>query len=257
MKNIRKILLFCLIAVICISMMACGAKNDSEVGEMAPGGTISGTGSNAIVSDSIDRKIVYTVSMRVTSKDISAFENELSEKSKALGGYVETNNEEYSDGECISIYTVYRIPTEKLDEFVNSIEGKATVEKKSVNTSDITTQYVDAQSEKHALEERKAQLENLLKTVDMSAGEQISIINEISNVNKELQAIELMISEYDSEVEFSSVSISINQPKSFLDVFIPAVIVIVICLIPFFAPAIVLIIIFFTRKRKAQRNKKA
>ena len=71
MKNIRKILLFCLIAVICISMMACGAKNDSEVGEMAPGGTISGTGSNAIVSDSIDRKIVYTVSMRVTSKDIS------------------------------------------------------------------------------------------------------------------------------------------------------------------------------------------
>lgn len=246
MKNrlITCLLLTLLTLSLCFSFVSC--KEDSRAGGADLGNSEI---SSEIVNSDINRKIIYTVDIGIKSENITETKSSISAKCDALNGYIESNNESYSDGECTFVRTTYRIPTENLDEFIASLENYGGIERKNVETTDITTEYVNAEAKKSSLEERKAALEKLLDDPSTSAGDKVNIINEISEVNAELQSIELIINSYDSKVGYSSVYITINEPDSPWGG-------IIVFMIFVGAPAIVaLIIIIANRRSKKKENK--
>ena len=163
---------------------------------------------------------------------------------------MERNEEDYSDGECTSAYVVFRVPTEQLDTFIAAMEsGGGKVSDKRVFSTDITTSYVNATAKKTALETKKAALQALLADATLSASDKVSVISEIAAVDTELQTIELTINEYDSLVDYSTVSVNIQLPAPFMSVFMPFFILLGV-------PAIVLATVFgVLRMRKKRRAK--
>ncbi len=243
----KKLLALVMTIILCACLVACSAPNsDYEAGKA------HGDAQASIVNNPLNRKIVYTVYMTLESKDITALKNSINAKNDELGGYIEDSDEDYSDGECVEARITYRVPTEKLDEFVNTIEGNGGVESKSISTTDITTSYVDALAEKSALEQRKALLSQMLDDTSISATDRINIINEISKVNTELQSIELLINNYDSDVNYSTVVITIEEAPAFMDYFTP---VIIFVLIPIAVLGIVFGSIAISKKRRIAENK--
>ena len=218
MKRFIQVVPLLLILTLCFLMIGCSASAPSD--NYAPEAEENGADSS-IVNTEVNRKIIYTVTMRITADDVAAAKQTITSKSSALGGYVESNNESYDDGKCERVYVTYRIPTEKLDEFISSIEGNGSIESKNVSTTDITTSYVDAEAKKNALLERKQLLEEMAEEDGISTSDKLSIINEISEVNTELEEINLLIKGYDSKINYSTVTLTINQAPSFLDTFIP------------------------------------
>ncbi len=204
---------------------------------------------NNIVINNVNRKITYTVTLDVTTDDISALKNKITAKCNEFGGYIQDNEEIFDSGKCTSADITYRIPTEKLNEFVSSIEGQGGIDSKTIKSTDITTDYVDAEAEKASLLERKDQLAELLNDPELPSAERMNIINEISSVNTEIQKIELMISGYDSDVMYSTVILDINEPTSFLDVFIP---IFILFILPAVIPLIILSVKSFNRKKRTQ-----
>ena len=234
---------FILLISLCLSLVSCGEgeKVDTSLGD--------GKTSSEIVNSELNRKIIYTVNIDLETESISDAKVAISEKCAALGGYVESNNESYSDGECTSVSTTYRIPTDKLDEFVSSVESQGSIDRKRVSTTDITTSYVNAEAQKSALEERKAALEEILADEGISASDRISVINEISSVNTALQEIEITLKSYDSKVDFSYVTVNIDEPSSFIGVIIVLGVLIAI-------PCAIILIYDLSRKKKAAKSEK-
>ncbi len=239
MKKTLSVLL--LLTLLCLSLFACGQSEDSS-GAATPE---AGKG-ESVLADTVNRKIVYTVELAIKGDDVGALKKSLTEKSTALGGYVEYTNENYDDGVCTYAFVTYRIPTEQLDAFIGNVEGAAKLTDKNVSTTDITEIYVDAQSEKASLESRRAMLEDILDGTDLSAADRISVINEIAEVNTALTKIELLIRDYDSRVGFSTVTVRINETVGFLDVFIPLLVGFLIIAVP----TGTIITVFCVRKRK-------
>ncbi len=244
MKRMMRLLSLLLLVTVLLLASACSSKED--VGDSAS--PEAGT-PESIVNDDLNRKIVYNVSISMDSEDVTACKNIITEKCKAVGGYVESNGESYEDGKCTSANVTYRIPTERLDEFVASIEGQGTVARKRIGTTDITTTYVNAEARKTALEERKALLEQLLADSTISASDRIAVINEISSVNTELEAVALLITQYDSQVNYSTVTVSIDEPVSGWQI---ALILIIAVLIQIGLPVLIILLCL-----RARRNKKA
>lgn len=243
MKHFIQIFTLCLAFAICLSMAACSSADSN----FAPDLGAEVDESSSIVNNDLDRKIIYTVTMRLTAKDVASVKTDITSKSNALGGYVESNNESYEDGKCTYATITYRIPTDKLDEFVASIEGHGGVDSKKVSTTDITTSYVNSEAKKNSLLERKQLLEEMLNEDGISTSDRLSIINEISEVNTQIQEIELLLKGYDSDVDYSTINLTINQAASFIDVFAPI-------LIFFILPA--MIGLFFIVRGAVRRKKR-
>ncbi len=222
-----------------------GSAGDFE----ATGG--AGLGKESIVNDATDRKIIYNVSIGMDADDVASAKNAVAEKLSALGGYVENSSERFSDGKCDYSELTLRIPTEKLDEFLASVEANGSISYKRVSSTDITTSYVSAEAKREALIERKAQLEQLLTEAGITTSEKLNVINEISSVSSEIKSLDLMINGYDSKLAFSTVILDIDRAPSVFEVVlgvvfgaIPAIVVV----------GIVLLVIFRRRKYRKAKN---
>lgn len=197
------------LALLALVLCLCGCSSGGMAGDGAeyPGG---GSDSSTIVADGVGRKIVYTVNMDIETGDVASVRESVLASGRAAGGYVEQQND-YGGADLSHSYIVFRVPTDKLEEFVGGAEGLGKVVSKRVSSTDITTEYVNSSARKAAYEERKAQLEAILEEDGLTAADRIAVIDSISEVNAALQEIELQLTQYDSLVEYSTVRLDIYR----------------------------------------------
>lgn len=244
MKRFSKIIMLCIAIILCLCFVACNSSDGESLGDI-PSSEGAGAG-KPIVNNELNRKVTYSVNISMRVDDVQKAQGTISEKSSVLGGYIQTTTENYDDGKITYVNIVYRVPTEKLDEFVSSVEGNGEITDKSVSTTDITTEYVNAQAQRNSLLERKQSLDALLSDTSVSASDKVNIINEISKVNAELLSIELLITQYDSEVDYSTVTVRIREKTTFGDVFG----VIIACVLIISVIVSLAILISYLKKRK-------
>ncbi len=218
MKRFFQYLCICLLSILCVLFVGCGA-NGAQNYSSAPetGNDVGDKTQSVTISNPLNRKIVYTVRLQADCEDVKDAKGKLDEKCTTLGGYIEYNSEDYAEGKCTYAYITYRVPTDKLNDFIAQAEKSGEITSKSVDTTDITTAYVNASAQKTALETRKAALQALLNDTAVSASDRITIINEISKVDTELQSIELLLTQYDSMVDYSTVTVTLHDAEWYAD----------------------------------------
>ena len=116
-------------------------------------------------SSKTNRKIIETIYYSVQTKSFDEFVTSLESKAVSVGGYIEQSDVRGNSYDDISSrYATYtfRIPSEKVDEFTKTVSNNATITNRTVNTEDVTLQYVDIESRIKALKTEKASLEELL-----------------------------------------------------------------------------------------------
>jgi len=139
----------------------------------------------------------------------------LKDQISAVGGYIEN-----SSSSSPSAYNTYggsrnmsltiRIPSDKLDAFVNDVENVGNVTYKSENVQDITLQYTDTESRKNSLLTEQERLNQLMKQAE-TVEDLIAIESRLSEVRYELESIESQLRTYDNQVDYSTVTVSINE----------------------------------------------
>jgi hypothetical protein len=105
---------------------------------------------------------------------------------------------------------VARVPSQKLDAFLNSLEENGTVISRSVNTADVTDEMIETGSRKEALlAEEKALLAILEKAVTVE--DIIRVQDRLSNVRAELQAYSQKLQGLQNQVAYSTVRIDVSE----------------------------------------------
>jgi len=156
-----------------------------------------------------DRAVIANAGISLQTKMYDACTAALKAKLKELEGYAEVYNEEnYESGRQARILA--RVPSKKLDVFLDSLAENAVVIRKTSSFSDVTDTLIDTESKKKALETERDALLKLMDRAD-NIDEIIRVQNRLSDVRGDLESYLKKLQDLKSQMAYSSVEITISE----------------------------------------------
>lgn len=166
------------------------------------------------------RKLIRNVNLSVETDSFDNLLTDLQNQITALSGYVERSDISGSSmtwgNRPSSRYAsmTARIPSNKLDQFVKTVQDYSNVTYKSENTTDVTLQYSDLESRKKSLTMEQERIWALLEKADTLEAV-ISLEERLSEIRYQLESMESQLRLYDNQVDYSTVEISIQEVTAF------------------------------------------
>lgn len=155
------------------------------------------------------RKLIKTVNMTVETEDYDGLLDTLDKKIAELGGYTEYFSTQGNGSNRYGSMTI-RIPKEKLDTFLEMVDGVSNITYRQENVEDVTLDYVDVESRKKMLETEQQRLLELLETAE-SLDDILTIESRLTEVQYELDSKESQLRTYDNQIDYSTVYLDINE----------------------------------------------
>jgi hypothetical protein len=178
--------------------------------------TTAGMTANGEVSKTVQvgRKLIRTFDVNIETKEFDQVLSGIQAKVQELGGYIEHSSLDggskyYNHYNRYSNMTV-RIPSDKLDGFIENVKESANVTYISESTEDITLKYVDTESRKIALEIERDRLLELLEKAE-TVEDIITIEGRLSEVRYQLESYASQLRTFDNQVDYSTVHINISE----------------------------------------------
>jgi hypothetical protein len=227
MKN-RKYLAIILSAVLIVSLLTgCAKSMDAGMAEdyyyNAPESAGSGVyddsykevGEASIAEAELtDRKLIKTVELDAETEDLDELLGTLTQQVNQLGGYVENqrvyNGSAYSKYRSRSASMTIRIPAEKLDAFVNHVEGSTNIVSRYSYIDDVTLTYVATESRVNALVAEEQRLLELLGQAE-TMSDLLEVEARLTDVRYELESVTSRLNVLKNQVSYSTVNLSIDE----------------------------------------------
>ena len=223
----KKFIALLLILVLSLSLLvSCGDASMDGTGNSAPTTSApsqSGESSDTSKVDSTDyeRKIIKTYNISLETKNYESARDSITSVASSMGGYISDSSEKdtvTSQGkkDRYATFTV-RIPSEKVDAYVEEIAKNASVLSKRLSTEDITTSYYDLQSQLESLVEQEQRIIKLMDeatnyTYLLQLDDKLTSIRaQINNINKQIQI-------YDKSVALSYVYITLDEVVEYTEI---------------------------------------
>ena len=178
-------------------------------GEPAPdkGVTDGVTGGGEVVTD--NRDVITTGTVSLTVKDPIAAAQTAAHITEKAGGRVDSRTENPSvDDQPASANLVLRIPADELDNAVVELKKLGTVNRVSLNSTDITQQTQDIEARITSLQTSVDRLLSLMaKATD--ATDLIAIESALSQRQSELEGLQAQRDYLADQVDFSTISLEL------------------------------------------------
>jgi hypothetical protein len=188
-KNIQKISIFMIVSFM---LFSCSSAPHAGMEARAPVSSYEdGESAQRSRSESDDRMVAYSVSMELSVKNPAETRQLISEQIKINKGFIVKETEDY-------IST--RIPSENMDDFLDSIKKLGKIENESKTGTDITDQYRDNVIRLDSLKNVRNRYLALL--------EKANTINEILSIEKELERVNLQIDRLEGAIKHAELSVS-------------------------------------------------
>ena len=215
----KKSLLILVVVLVTLSLLcsfaACSKNADTEEAPY-PGANdeisykSANAGSTTKVILTSDRMMVYTVDTALTVKDYSEAATAIRATLAEAGGYEEGS---YTSNSGMYRFTL-RVPTEKLNDFLEKIAKSGEVEEQTVSGRDITDSYLNAENERDALIQKKAAFEALAAEAT-TFDEQLKIQEKILEVAAEIDRYNDRLSSYKKASDYSTVNITLYEEGTY------------------------------------------
>lgn len=181
----------------------------------APNGSAN-AGSTAVTENvATNRKLIKTVELDVETENFADMIDRVEDRTNTLGGYISDsyvyNGSKYTGGKVYKTADItIRIPESKLDLFVEEIGDFSNVVEKTVNTEDVTLQYVDTEGKKamYRAEEESllALLENAEELEDITY-----LTSRLAEVRYMIESTESTLRTYDNLVDYATIHLSVEE----------------------------------------------
>lgn len=187
-----------------------------EAGKDASGGAGGSIDyDNAILQPGVNRKIIYEGSISAQTTNFDEDSSAILSKLNDFGGYVQSSSvtgtkpEEWQENGRNAQMTL-RVPSKKFDEFMKFLGSMGETLSNSVNGQDISLQYFDTETKLETLRTREDRLQELLKQA-ATMEDIIELEQALADVSYEIQSLEMNLRDYDSLIDFSTVTISLQE----------------------------------------------
>ena len=161
------------------------------------------------------RKVIRNISISLETDAFDDNVDALLKKVNEVGGYVEGSNVDgrkpqvYNDPGRYGYFT-FRIPVDRVDEFVENAKGYGTLLSCNENAEDITSRYFDMETRLSVLRTQLDRLTNILVATDNLA-DVIELEKEIARVTLEIEELTTELRRYDGLVDYATVTVNLNE----------------------------------------------
>ncbi len=209
MRRTNKIFL-CVIAVLIVLVFTFAGCQSAKMGaDQGPAETPNGGASEASTSYDIGgaisgRKVIYSAYATIHADDPKAAMNSIKGK---------LNDDEWVDMEDTSESygtIVVRIKSTRLTGFLESLSSLGKVGDYTIKSQDVTSSYSDIEQEIAKNEQIKARLEDLIPSAS-SLEDIIKLEQALAEVESQLTSLNNRKNSYDSLIDYSTVTIYVNQ----------------------------------------------
>jgi virulence-associated protein VapD len=158
---------------------------------------------------SLDRKIVSTVFLDLTVKDVSASVEQVQRLAQDSGGFVAESNVRYEGKERRASITI-RVPAARYLDVLSAVRGLAVkVETERASANDVTEEYTDLRSRLRNLEATEQQLLTYL-TQAKNMQETFQVHDRINQVRLEIDRIKGRINLYDRLTDLATIQVQLR-----------------------------------------------
>ncbi|MCF0110193.1 MAG: DUF4349 domain-containing protein [Erysipelotrichaceae bacterium] len=159
------------------------------------------------------KKIIYTGSMQMETKDFDKSWEALRKQIEDQGGYItdlETYNNNYSTTSYRISYIVVKIPKDNLTAFMEGAKDCGEVTSSTISANDVTEHYADTQAR---LTNYQAEEKRLLELLDKAEniGDMLEIESHLNDVRYNIERCQTTLMNYDRKIEYSTVDISLRE----------------------------------------------
>lgn len=227
MKNKTfRLLLVVLFLLPALCLASCSAAKDSAgnlyAPEASPEAPEVGMGSDKLNSTNppadieTERKIIKTYELNAETKEFDATVQSIDALVKEYGGYVESNsvtNRNYNSKTARYASYKFRVPAENAEAFVGSIGNTLNVTRQSSNAQDVSESYYSIEATMQELQIERDSLLNMMASLDNQKDYNfwLTVQTRLSEVRQQIARLQAQLNNYDSRVEYSTVSLYINE----------------------------------------------
>jgi hypothetical protein len=183
------------------------AYSGSAVQESAGIPSSSGTEGSGI-----ETKIINTAYITIEVHDVPGQVEALKNLALQKGGYLSSTNIQNSYNNRLSGTVIIRIPATEFENTLTAVKSIGTVKTLSTQGGDVTEEYVDLQAQKTSYQNQLAQYNEIMKKA-VKVEDVIVIQQQIDRVQTELNRLEGRLKFLDSQVDFSTITISLQEPE--------------------------------------------
>ena len=209
-KRINLLIIFvvAIILVCSFSLMSCqskGSDNNLDQGDYYAGSSKNSSSSGAdyyVVP--AGRKVIYTAYASVYTDDSAKTVEQIKGK---------LNADEWIESESINSTSgniVFRIKSTRLQEFLGQLAEFGKVGDYSVRSQDVTTAYSDIEAEIAKNEAYRTKVMDLIPQAT-TLEEILKLEETLSDIESELATLNKKKTSYDSDIDYSTVTVYINQ----------------------------------------------
>ncbi len=172
------------------------------------------------------QKIVYMGSLSIQTLEYDKSAASIRRKIREAGGFSEAESENDNDynwyrrstgpSSTRNLNITARIPSEKFESFMDSLQGDGKVMNRSMNAENISQVYANKETYKKALEKEQ---ERLLAMMDkaVTIEDMIAVESRLSEVERQLNTYKTDLSAMDKDVQYSTIYISLEEVKRYSD----------------------------------------
>ncbi len=160
------------------------------------------------------RKLIKNVNMNVETEEFDKLLANIENKITSLGGYAQYKdiggNSYYGDSGNRYASVTARIPSERLEEFVNAVAQQSNVTSKNESVDDVTLQYVDIEAHRDSL---RIEMDRLNELLDQAQDLEtiIGLESRLTEVRYQLESYESQLRSMDNQVDYSTVYLYISE----------------------------------------------
>lgn len=169
----------------------------------------------SILNPTVNRKIIFEGSLSIETTDFDNDYDNIKDVLVEFGGYAESDSVygtkpvNWNDKGRTANLTI-RIPSKRFDEFISRLKGLGETISMSTSGRDVSLQYFDTETRLKTLRTRQARLLELLENAK-GLEDIIKLEQELGNVDYEIQTYEIQLRDYDSLIDFSRITVTLQE----------------------------------------------
>ena len=167
-------------------------------------------------AEPVDRKIIYTGRLDLVVKNLDEAEAKVDEQLAAAGGRLVRSESRGDAGAKRTASFTLEVPSGKFRSFVSGLRKLGVPERDTVDSQDVTEEFVDIQARVKHL---KAEEENLLKLLAeraRSVEEQLTIRKQIQPLREQIERAEGRQKYIEAKAALSTVTLNLREEANYV-----------------------------------------
>lgn len=189
-------------------------SESADTGDGAYGGNATSQAEPAEAESGEDRlqnaKMIYTADLEVETTAFDDAVAGLRQLVEDMGGYFENASLHNYSSDYRSAYYTVRVPADRFRDLLTQVGQLCHVVRQEEGSDNISTQYYDTESRLVTQQTKLERLQTLLSQAE-TMEDIITIESAISETELEIEQLTGTLRQYDNLVDFSTVTISLNE----------------------------------------------